>query len=311
MYADIDQALSVPTLRFEVELEPAQGTRFQPTNFPDLGPATYSRPDGTEMLLVESPQSMANRLEEVCWNHERADLHDVLTGLPYVRINLGNGLFTNSILEAHRLNSPYILESSDKTFMTALIQEFKEFEMSPVDVRKVARVVFKYDPNSVLHGVFFAKSDLAGGRIRLTRALSSFIEAEGVNVAESGGVKMDVVNPRGDTSKGFGHVPFHRTEFTASRITAYFSLDNALIKGYSLGETAEKLLCALALWKVRKFLDSGLRLRTNCDFQVKDREKIEIPELRYLEEILPGLIKKCAEEGLFAMPPVTEVQWKQ
>jgi CRISPR-associated protein Csb1 len=57
-----------PRLLIEADLKPIQGTRFQPTGFPDLGAATYTLYDGTEMLLVESAQSMANRFEEVCWD---------------------------------------------------------------------------------------------------------------------------------------------------------------------------------------------------------------------------------------------------
>ena len=49
----------------EAELTPMQGQRFQPTGFADLGAATYTLPNGTRMLLVESAQSMANRMEAV------------------------------------------------------------------------------------------------------------------------------------------------------------------------------------------------------------------------------------------------------
>ena len=48
----------------EADLVPMQGQRFQPTGFADLGAAVYTLPDGTRMLLVESAQSMANRLEQ-------------------------------------------------------------------------------------------------------------------------------------------------------------------------------------------------------------------------------------------------------
>ena len=69
----------------------------------------------------------------------------------------------------------------------------------------------------------------------MPRALTGFIEARGVTVAPSGGVKNDIVNPSGDTKRGFGNVPFHREEY-CGEITAYFNLDLALIRGFGLGE---------------------------------------------------------------------------
>ena len=59
-----------------------------------------------------------------------------------------------------------------------------------------------------------------------------------------------------DAKEGFGNVPFHRTEFTAEKITAYFNLDLSLLRGYGLGEDATDLLIALAL-----FEDQPLPLR--------------------------------------------------
>lgn len=57
---------------FDVELMPAAGSRFQPTGFPDIGAAVFQRPSGesgwVDCLLVESAQSMANRLEAVAWD---------------------------------------------------------------------------------------------------------------------------------------------------------------------------------------------------------------------------------------------------
>ena len=95
-------------LHIEAALQPSQGSRFQPTGFPNLGAAAYDGPDGTRMLLVESAQSMANRLEAVCWDTVVDDWIPPLRGLPVVKVvdKDGNSL-TNSVLEAHRLNSPY------------------------------------------------------------------------------------------------------------------------------------------------------------------------------------------------------------
>src|ERR687889_126773 len=80
-----------PRLLIEAELKPVQGDRFQPTGFPDLGAALYLRPDGTEMLLIESAQSMANRLESVCWDDAVDKIAAPLAGLPHIVVNFDNG----------------------------------------------------------------------------------------------------------------------------------------------------------------------------------------------------------------------------
>lgn len=329
---DYDALKNAPRLLMEAKLKPLQGHRFQSTGFADLGPARYTLPDGTEMLLVESAQSVANRMELACWDQATDDLINDLKGLPYIRVRRsgdgGNGALTNSVLEAHRINSPYILEGGDKSVFNKLKQDAAGMEQGPVDIRALAGLILKYDPNAVIHGVFLAKSDLAGGRLRLPRLLSGFIEASDVRPAESGGVKNDRVDPSGDTKQGFGNVPFHRTEFTAREIKAYFNLDLALLRGYGLGHKSdakgdevfqwsdpEKLLIALSLFKIRRFLSTGLRLRTACDLEIAgdglvatrpDDFKIA-SEANLLTECT-RLIKTCA--GLFADPPITEVEWK-
>lgn len=303
-----------PRILLEVDLKPVQGSRFQPTGFPDLGAADYQAPDGTRMLLVESAQSMANRLEAVCWDEASDDWIVPLRGLPYVAVlDDKDELITNSILEAHRLNSPYILEGKDKSFLEHLKSELGGLEKGRVDLQRLAQVLLKYDINALLHGVFLAKSDLAGGRLRLPRALSSFIEARNVSVAPGGGVKRDDVNPSGDAKKGFGHVPFHRDEYTGQP-TAYFNIDLAQIRGYRLGREAERLLIVLALYKIQRVLRDGLRLRTACDLEptgpldIKRPMNFSLPSIADLEAALPALIKACGDS--FADPPVTRVQYK-
>ena len=54
-------------LLIEAQLKPIQGSRFQPTGFPDLGAAVFEAKTG-QALLVESAQSMANRLEQTIWD---------------------------------------------------------------------------------------------------------------------------------------------------------------------------------------------------------------------------------------------------
>jgi CRISPR-associated protein Csb1 len=312
---DFSALAKTPRLLMEASLKPLQGTRFQPTGFPNLGPATYDGPDGGRMVLVESAQSMANRLETVCWDKVADDWVAPLKGLPVVKVKDKNGqALTNTVLEAHRINSPYILEGKDTKVLELLKRELAGMEEGAVDIRKLAAVLLAHDTNALLHGVFLAKSDLAGGRLRLPRALSAFIEAEDVREAQSGGVKNDHVNPSGDTAKGFGNVPFARSEFVSPKITAYFNLDLAQIRGYGLGENVTRLLIALALFKIRAFLDEGLRLRTACDLEceavtVTRPTGFTVPERKALEDALPGLINAVAKEKDWK-DPVTIVTWE-
>jgi CRISPR-associated protein Csb1 len=302
-----------PRLLIEATLRPLQGSRFQPTGFPNLGAATYKTPGGTDMLLVESAQSIANRLEAVCWDEVKDDWVEPLRGLPLVKVIREDGTpLTNSVIEAHRLNSPYILEGTDRSVFNHLQKALADQAEGRVDIKKLGRTLFKYDANAVLHGVFLAKKELAGGRLRLPRTLSGFIEAEKVTTASSGGVKNDSVNPSGDTSKGFGNVPFARDEYAAEKIVAYFNLDLAQIRAFDLGTEAEHLLIMLALFKIQKFLKEGLRLRTACDLalaSMSSTSNFTIPELQTIEQSLPDLIKKVAEKKLFADPVVTTVKW--
>ena len=287
-------------LLIEAELKPLQGDRFQPTGFPDLGAATYKRADGTPMLLVESAQSMANRLEAVCWNDADNCVVTPLAGLPYIVVDLGNGLSTSSIQEAHRLNSPFIIKKEDKADKVKgdIVAMVGDPESGPLDIRRLARAVFQRDASAVLHGVFLEK---IAGRLRLQRLLSSFIEAEGVNPVTSGGVKLDHVDPTGEAAKGYGNVPFARTEFTAHRLAAYFNFDLATLRGYGLGDAANRLLIALALYKLLKVLDSGMRLRTACDLEAKSvtvtrPQGIKLELAALLDEVegaLPQLVAAC------------------
>ena len=258
---------------------------------------------------------MANRLEAVCWDTVADDWIAALKGLPVVAVKDKEGKpMTNSVQEAHRLNSPYILESKDQTFFQTLRKELDIAEKGVVDIRKLTAVLFKYDVNALLHGVFLAKKEIAGGRMRLPRALTAFIEAEDISVAASGGVKNDTVNPQGEAKKGFGNVPFHREEFTG-KITAFFNLDLALLRGFGLGADAEQLLIALALFKIQRLLRDGLRLRTACDLElegslmVQRPEGFVLPSLTKLEEEMPGLIK-AASSG-FAKPARTEIVFQE
>lgn len=152
-------------LLLTVRLRPVQGDRFQPTGFPSLGAAMYQTKDGTK-LLVESAQSMANRLEMTCWNEGAKAPVKALNGISHVTVTRKGAFLTDSMLEAHRINSPYLLQGKDRGFFERLRSELGGLEEGPIDRQKLAEALLKFDVGSLIHGVFLAKKDLAGGRLR-------------------------------------------------------------------------------------------------------------------------------------------------
>ena len=329
-----------PRLLLEATLKPLQGERFQPTGFADLGPAVYKLPDDSQHLLLESAQSVANYLEKACWEAGKGDLIKALQGLPYVKIDCGRFGTTTTLHEFHRLNSPYLWKGDDNDKSSAFRKAFcdklgikvpsakkgdkdsdEEGSSSVPGVlnhKKMTDAIFWFDPCSLIHGVFLEKLD---GRMRVTRALSGFIEAANVRRAESGGVKVDHVLPSPkkaglDAKGGFGNVPYAKTEFVAEKITAFFNLDLALLRGYGLPEEGYKLMVAVSLLKIRRFLDLDLRLRAACDLEVvtqadgldglrvaRPKAGFVIPTLKELEDECEALIKQCADKKLFADKP--------
>jgi len=323
MPADFYPALkNASRLLLEVGLKPAQGQRFQPTGFADLGAAQYTTPEGTKMLLVESAQSVANRLERAIVNGDGVDVRPELMGLPYVRVQLtghGEGVATSSLVEAHRLNSPFIV--TNEAFSKPFLEKSGYRKGQVISWSKAAAAVFHFDPCALLHGVFFA--NIEDGRLRFPRAVTGFIEASEVAEAPSGGVKNNHFDPsgeiraEGESRDVYSNVPYSRLEFTARDIRAYFNIDLALIRGYGLPAIADQLLVTLALYKIRRFLEEGLRLRTACDLVIREEltatapASFTLPTTAALAEALPAMIAAGAKEkDLLASPPVLELKTK-
>jgi CRISPR-associated protein Csb1 len=316
MTVDLNALKDQPRLLFEIPLEPLQGQRFQPTGFPNLGAATFTSKDGA-CLLVESAQSMANRFEATIWNEGTNQLIPECAGLSYVEVKDATGKFlTASPLEAHRLNSVYIEAADAGAFHQGFAQESGYDEKKPIDRSAFLTALLKYDVNSLLHGTFL---ESIGGRLRVARALSSFIEAKGVQVAPSGGVKNDRIMPGKEgektASEGYGNVPFSRDEFTANEITMFVNLDLAQIRGYGLGDEVERLLVLLALLKLRLLVDGDLRLRTACDLSPVGKKVPpstspsgwSLPEATVLKTDVKAAIAAC--KGKMVGAPATSVTY--
>ena len=312
MSIDFSSLSGQPRLLIEATLKPIQGTRFQPTGFPNLGHAAYEDPDGDgQVVLVESAQSMANRLEAVCWDEVADDWVSTLKGLPFIKVVRPDGsTVTNSVLEAHRINSEYIARTDE--FKDTVEKEIGFEKNRPFDFcRQLTPVLLRFDINSLIHGVFLEE---IAGVIRLPRTLSAFVEAEEVALASSGGAKINRVEPT--LKGGEGNVPYARDEYVARKITAYFNLDLRQIRSFGLGEEVEKLLIALALFKIQKFLAEGLRLRTACDFDLVEHrvtrpDAFVLPSLDALCDELPQLIEVVAQQGRFHEPRVLTVTYQK
>jgi CRISPR-associated protein Csb1 len=106
----------------------------------------------------------------------------------------------------------------------------------------------------------------------------------------------------GGSKEGYGSIPFHRTEFSARAITAFFSVDLEQIRSYGLGEHVVELLDVLARWEIASLLDGGMRLRTACDLEPAgsgapaDRRSGEpLEDSGDLADRIPDLIVRCRD----------------
>lgn len=314
-------------LLYDVALRPAQGSRFAPTGFADLGAAVFQQPtpDGwVDCLLVESAQSMANRLEGTLWDAGTQRPAGVIDALPYIRVVTPEGShLTSSREESHRLASSYVRSgrSGDTTGSNIIVERLGLSDNAPLDYQALALAVFGLDPLALIHGVFFAGKGGKEfpGQPKFTRLTTAFIEAIDARRAESGGVKRDHVNHTqessgGDSSDGYGSIPFARTEWTARNITASFNIDLAQLHSYGLPQPASELLLAIAKLEIATLLAAPLRLRTNCDLELAESvvqsrggDALESPET--LAKSVVALAKDCADSNLFGDP--IELTWQK
>lgn len=315
-------------LTLRASLKPASGLdRFQPAGFPEIGHVIYDAPcpDNSvqKVCIVDSAASMANHLESVCLASEHSlDLADELAGLPYVECRTdtddGKGprrLVVTTLSEGHRLASTYFLDGrlvrngqpDDSRFGDTLRNQFgiadlgKKSHPLPDQWWTVFKTIFRYDPNSLVHGVLFPAMG-----IKLPRMLTAHLEAFGASRVRSSGVKFDKL---GKTSSG--QPIFSIDEETASEIVATFVIDLALLRSFGredrgLNSVQKEFLLTLALWKIERLLRGPFRYRSNCDLElhelrIRGREvPVELPIID---------VKASIARAEFPNPPVTQVYW--
>lgn len=313
--------------------EPVGGIdRFQPAGFPEVGHVIYKAPrnGGHEenVCIVDSPASMANHLEAVCMRgaHDY-ELVEQLEGMPYVRCvtgELDDGKLKNreivvtSLTEGHRIASTYFLEGkmlngdsvSDKKLHDELVAKFgvvlpgsKNAHPPAEKWWNVFKAIFKYDPNSLVHGVLFPQ-----WQIKISRVLTAHLEAFGAGRVDRSGVKFDRL---GKTTSG--QPIFAVDDATAREIRATFILDLSLVRSFGrpngdqtlgLTDKQKEFLVALALWKIQRLVASPFRFRSGCHL-----ERVSLKEGEHDVAIDVDIEQAIADADIDTKPRVTDVWW--
>jgi CRISPR-associated protein Csb1 len=283
----LDQMYSKDRVIITANLTLANGAFLQPTGFPDIGPCIYTDSDGNRRCMVESEQSMANRLEAVCMKSPGYWVDD-LKHLPVIEVRDANDhLLATNLTEPHRIASSYVLEgklngSDVKAMFTDKLGLYGDNGASwPLDKRgSLEKLVFALDPAALLHGFQFVVWKFVG--LRQTRLLSARLEcvlAEDPEV-HYGMVKFDLIEPSSQgegTNKGQSIAAKSRVVAATDGIKATFDIDLIGLKNLAVDEPQRKFLLALALWKIGALLSNkasfdarsrqtspALRLRADC-----------------------------------------------
>ena len=317
-------------LVIQATLKPVAGkTRFQPAGFPEIGHVIYDAPGGRKVCIVDSAASMANHLETVCVNPFDQTLVDDLAGLPYVQCVTGDKkdeVVVTSLSEGHRLASSYFLEGKrlageallGKTFGEELRDDADKFGLRNLEKKthplpaqwwSIFRTIFRYDPNSLVHGILFPALG-----IKLPRVLTATLDAFDAARVGSAGVKFDKL---GKTNSG--QPIFAKDEETASDIRATLVVDLSLIRSFGRGEDKglndkqKELLLGLALWKIGRLLGSSFRFRSECDLEL---DKLTIDgsddDISSFNIAIGDLITAAYDKGKNgdAVQRITKVYWK-
>jgi CRISPR-associated protein Csb1 len=300
----VDQLLKEDRVLIDAELHLANGSFFQPTGFPDIGACVYTDGAGQRRCLVESEQSMANRLEAICMKAPGVWREPFAGKLPVIRVqDKKNRLRATNLTEAHRIASSYVLEGSiNGTTLQKKLEGHLGLDGNtwPLDGReKLTQAVFALDPAAILHGFQFMQWEAVG--LRAARLLHARLEAtladQDNGEVHYGLVKVDGIEPESSAAKksNKGQSIAHKARYVPTSIQATFEIDVLALRERSLvpapdkkgtdagtsNQDAQRFLLAFALWKIQRFLANApafdartgdtmgaLRLRADCALAV-------------------------------------------
>jgi CRISPR-associated protein Csb1 len=187
----------------------------------------------------------------------------------------------------------------------------------PQDWWNVFKTIFKYDPNSLVHGILFPAMG-----IKIPRVLTAHLEALGAARVTSAGVKFDKL-----LMTTSGQPIFAVDEETAREIRATFIIDLALLRSfgrtenkngteivYGLSELQKLFLLGLGLWKIGRLLRKPFRYRSRCDLELVSVRRVDVGAADPLKiqdfEIRINDLLNSAFQGDQRENRVTQVYWK-
>jgi CRISPR-associated protein Csb1 len=281
----LEQLYAQDRVVITASLKLTNGRFLQPTGFPDIDACIYRDKEGRRWCLVESEQSMSNRLEAVCMKSPGVWVDD-LKGLPLIAVkNKAHDLLATNLTEPHRIASSYILDGKrvgNTGDMRALFESKLGLrnggDFWPLDKRKdLEELVFALDPAALLHGFQFVQWKFVG--LRQTRLIHARLEAELAEEPEVHYqmVKFDQIEQGTQPETNKGQSIAAKSRIVPKNIVATFEIDVLGLKSLSLEEDRKKFLLGLALWKIGTFLANkpsfdarsrstgpSLRLRADC-----------------------------------------------
>lgn len=281
----VDELLEQDRVLITAELHVANGSFFQPTGFPDIGACVYTDGTGQRRCLVESEQSMANRLEAVCMTSPGVWREPLAGQLPIIRVKreTSGSLIATNLTEPHRIASSYVLEGRiDGKGLQERLEEHLGLEKKaakrardwPLDRRqRLSQAVFALDPAAILHGFQFMQWEAVG--LRAARLLHSRLEAILSDDGEVhyGLVKVDNIEPGSSAQQrsNKGQSIASKVRYVPTSIQASFEIDLLALRERSLvgephgnsaatvamNQDAQRFMLALGLWKIHRFLTNG------------------------------------------------------
>lgn len=302
----LDQIYQQDYVCIKAKLVTKEGKPYlQPTGFPDIGACIFKDAKGRVRCLIESEQSMTNRLEGVCMK-DAGDWVETWKSLPLIEVQDSSGQrIATNLTEPHRIASSYILEGKNGSsdfkgiLWNSIGMQGKADEARlPLEGRAgLDKVIFALDPSALLHGYQFVQTSFVG--MRQPRILHARLEATlgGDEEMNYGMVKVDTIEPEAASQKGAnkGQSLAPKNRILWEDITAIFELDLLALKHLHLDDDQKKFLLGLALWKIGAFLSDfpsfdprsrqilgALRLRSDC-------------HLKFDGFLEPELLKTCKE----------------